>query len=1191
MKNGFSILHIQEDEAIRQQVRESFAADVKSFLVTDAVSLRALYFQLDDRPYDVVISDVAPFGLNPLEILDHVWGRHPEIPIILLTETGDSLEKAVEAMKRGVSDYLIRTPENMGKLPASVRGAIESRHLDGLRLAELARLNAALRHEEAASDYLKEELLKFSRITEQSPNMVAITDLKGRVEYVNPRFSQITGYNLKDVYGKSLDILRTDSQPRNLYADIWETVSALGGWQGEILSRRKDGESFWESASITPILNTDDEVTHYLKISEDITQHKVAEDALVQYAKEENILHTIISAVSQSLNLDDLLSSIFEVVLPALKTQIGWIIMPENDGKARRVVGARGISPALIDAEQQIPFVECPFYKMTQTGKGDKLSALTGCDVLLHSAKDEAGIVDHVCIPFVAGGELFGILKIGWQEARHFSEGDLDFLMTIGQQIGLAFRNAQLYNAARQVDYLQFLNQLDRTLSTTLEIDVVARVALEQIAEGLNVRAGALILLHPESEAVDLIFSLQGGSIESIRSGSEALSAQIAAWKTHVRPFAVPASDIGEVPGNWDKGALAIPIGSEQAVIGFILMSEEHPFNEEALTLASVAAGRIDQAFRNARLYASSRHYSERLIMLNAIRSATVQSLDVDTVMQRVLTLTCQALDAAHGVVLMERAVHGKMAFVLNTKARHFEAIDGRAASLQNDLIEKVMRTGQSLCFKAERPRNLHPDFLHEEVDSLLCAPITYRGKVQGIIEIVNKQEGNFTEEEGLLLEAISSIAGGALENARLYMTTRERADELELLNQIGLALTSKLDPAQIIDEALFRLKRLFQAQAASFVQPDSEAGKMHFTQALDDQRSTTFSVDWEPGAGIVGGVLSEGKPILLADAQSDPRFYPRTNQQAGDDIRSLMAVPLQAAERLVGVLEVISDDKGIYTDSHLQTLQSVASTLTVALENAYLYDEMKQLLRDRKRAQAQLIHSEKMSALGRLVASISHEINNPLQSVQGCLALTFEEIHEGLDVERMEYYLGIIENEIDRVSNIVRRMRDFYRPVREGMFPTDMHRVLDDVLALTAKQFQYSNVTLQRMWADDLPIIEANPDHFKQVFLNLIINAIDAMPQGGKLHISTWCEDIQFKWASEPQFAICVEFSDTGEGMLPEIMSRVFEPFFTTKPEGSGLGLSVSYGIVQAHNGDIHVSSLMGVGTTFTIQLPVKQP
>jgi len=230
-----------------------------------------------------------------------------------------------------------------------------------------------------------------------------------------------------------------------------------------------------------------------------------------------------------------------------------------------------------------------------------------------------------------------------------------------------------------------------------------------------------------------------------------------------------------------------------------------------------------------------------------------------------------------------------------------------------------------------------------------------------------------------------------------------------------------------------------------------------------------------------------------------------------------------------------------------------------------------------RKRAQEQLIQSEKLAALGRLAASLAHEINNPLQALSSGLRLLKR---PDLDEKKRQQYLSIAKREVDRLIGIVERMIGFYRPSRDKLLPTDVHTLLDEMLFLAGKKLQHSHITVQREWAGDLPLANAVANQLKQVFLNLIVNAIDAMPDGGTLTISTG--------RTQDELDIYVRFTDTGHGLSPEEASRIFEPFYTTRPQGTGLGLSISYNIVQQHEGRIEVESQPGRGATFTVFLLV---
>jgi two-component system NtrC family sensor kinase len=225
--------------------------------------------------------------------------------------------------------------------------------------------------------------------------------------------------------------------------------------------------------------------------------------------------------------------------------------------------------------------------------------------------------------------------------------------------------------------------------------------------------------------------------------------------------------------------------------------------------------------------------------------------------------------------------------------------------------------------------------------------------------------------------------------------------------------------------------------------------------------------------------------------------------------------------------------------------------------------------------SQAQLIQAEKLAATGRLAASIAHEINNPLQSIQNCLHLV---LNRPLTDEKRLRYLNMAQEEVERLITIVTRTLDFYRPSKGRASPTQINDVVEAVLALAGKRLEHGHVRVQRKLTPDLPQLSVVRDQLTQVFLNLVINAAEAMPEGGELTISSARED---NW-------VCVGFSDTGPGIPPDEVSKIFEPFYTTKATGTGLGLAVSYGIVERQGGRITIDSQLGHGATLTVRLPI---
>ncbi len=240
------------------------------------------------------------------------------------------------------------------------------------------------------------------------------------------------------------------------------------------------------------------------------------------------------------------------------------------------------------------------------------------------------------------------------------------------------------------------------------------------------------------------------------------------------------------------------------------------------------------------------------------------------------------------------------------------------------------------------------------------------------------------------------------------------------------------------------------------------------------------------------------------------------------------------------------------------------------------------------RRVQQQLFESEKLAATGRLAASIAHEINNPLESIKNSLYLLVNRIPP----EDANYqFLQIASKETERVSRILREMLGFYRPaVRTG--PTDVNSLIEEAEALVEKDMRRKGVRLHNGFNSALPSVMASADQLKQVVLNLLLNAQEAMPDGGAIYLSTHLAqdaDSEFLVSN----SVVIQIRDTGKGIADEHLPAIFEPFFSTKLEqkGTGLGLWVSSGIIQNHGGTIKVRSRIGAGTTFTIVLPIEGP
>lgn len=290
--------------------------------------------------------------------------------------------------------------------------------------------------------------------------------------------------------------------------------------------------------------------------------------------------------------------------------------------------------------------------------------------------------------------------------------------------------------------------------------------------------------------------------------------------------------------------------------------------------------------------------------------------------------------------------------------------------------------------------------------------------------------------------------------------------------------------------------------------------------------------------------------------------------------------IPMSLQNRVRGLLSVTRKISGAeFYDDDLEFLGILANQLSVAVENARLFDSEKEALEKLQRTQSQLVQAEKLAALGQLSARVAHEVNNPLGIIKNYLLMTRE---LGTIDQSTDEYLQIVTEEVDRIAGIVRQLLDLFRPRPDDFSDIDVEAVVDETLLLLSLHAQQGKITIEKQLPDDLPTVFGSAEQLKQVFLNLLMNSCDFMPEGGKIRIDGEVNDN----------CLTLHFTDWGPGIPKENLGKIWEPFFTTKPggKGTGLGLSVCYGIIKAHAGEIRATNFPNAGARFTIALPLRR-
>jgi len=325
-------------------------------------------------------------------------------------------------------------------------------------------------------------------------------------------------------------------------------------------------------------------------------------------------------------------------------------------------------------------------------------------------------------------------------------------------------------------------------------------------------------------------------------------------------------------------------------------------------------------------------------------------------------------------------------------------------------------------------------------------------------------------------------------------------------------------------------------------------------------------------GVGIAGESLQQGQAIRVDDVTQEPRFVVGPTAPS---YRSLLVAPMTAGGDKVGTLSVQSDRPGAFTADDERFLTILAGQAAMVVANSRLLAELHQRLDELRRTQSYLVRAEKLAATGRLAASIAHEINNPLEGIKNFLALLERRFPPENPNRELLHLVGA---GFERIHNTVNQLLSFSREQEAAYHPCNLGEVVESALALVRNHLLSHDISVQVDLDADLPLVLASPHQIERVFLNLFLNAADAMEvPGGTLKIRGRKEGER----------VCVSIEDSGPGIPEEVRGRLFEPFVTTKRHGAGLGLWVCYGIISEHGGQIEVESEASRGTVFTITLP----
>jgi PAS domain S-box-containing protein len=482
-------------------------------------------------------------------------------------------------------------------------------------------------------------------------------------------------------------------------------------------------------------------------------------------------------------------------------------------------------------------------------------------------------------------------------------------------------------------------------------------------------------------------------------------------------------------------------------------------------------------------------------------------------------------------------------------------------------------------------PLDADPRLVQEEAESTVALPLRARGQLLGVLVLGGGAHRVFGEAEIELLTVFGAQAALILQNAHLFGKSERRRRVAERLSEIANLLPQSLaveEVGQRIADAVFAV---LDVRVAAVFGLDRASGDL-VVVALSGNTGPSLrpGVVFPDAAGMVGLAVRERQPVLTPNILTDPRVVLTPELRAAIEnaqYHAVLAVPLLVQDRVVGALGIGDLVGRSFGAEDIEIVRAFADQAAIALENHQLYGDLREALAVAGASQEQLVATERLQAVGTLAAGVTHYVNNVLQAVLGSTQLLLRETAE----PRVQKRLATLERTIIDAADIMRRVRSFTEATTlSNAMPLDLNQLVRDLLDTRGAPWaplvsaETIEVTLE---PGEIPQVLALPSSLREVLVALILNAVEALPGEGRVRLSTWAT----------LEAVYCAVADSGRGLSDEVRHRALEPFFTTKgPRHQGLGLSLAYGIIRRHRGELEILRDKGQGGTVIFHLPVHR-
>lgn len=563
---------------------------------------------------------------------------------------------------------------------------------------------------------------------------------------------------------------------------------------------------------------------------------------------------------------------------------------------------------------------------------------------------------------------------------------------------------------------------------------------------------------------------------------------------------------------------------------------------------------------------------------IREIGAAIGSTLDLDRLLSLVMSKTTELMEADRSTLfLLDDEKQELWSKVLQgTEFREIRVQVGEG------LAGAVAKTGRTLNIKdAYKDPRFNQEWDRRSgyrTRSVLCQPMkSTRGRLIGVIQVLNKKDGYFTVDDESLLAAITAQAAVSIENSKLYLSVvsknielletqeklKQKMGELDLLYETEREISHALSLNELLDSIIAKAMTILNVEAGSLLLLEEGRNELYFKSALGEKGEEAKKVRIEIGQGIVGSVVEDGTPLVVNNVEQEPRHSSDIATRIGFKVRNAIAVPLTTDGKIIGAMELLNK-RGInatFTSEDLKILTLISVQAVRAIDMTLRREEAEK--------------ADRLATIGQMLSGVIHDFKTPMTIISGYVQLLAREE----EPKEREEFSGAVLKQLDMLNNMTRELLAFARGESNILIRrVFLHKFVEEMDEYLRPEFRGKGIGFDVV-LNYRGVAHMDENKMKRVFYNIARNAIEAMPNGGRFQIRVECDGTN----------VVFLFTDTGGGVPDEIAPRLFESFVSHgKKGGTGLGLAIVKKFAEEHHGSVSFESTPGEGTTFTVRVPV---